>query len=373
MKNRARYDVVILGGGPAGCATAIALRKLGDLRILIVESGHYDATRIGESIPPDTRSLFQKLGIWDDFQKEQYETCLGSCSSWGDSELGYNDFLFNPYGSGWHLNRRRFDLFLARKARQSGAKILTDTKYERFEPIGKEGFSLRLSHKNVNPIFVDSRFVVDATGMRSGFARSAGAKRRFLDRLICVCGYFEIPDTSETSSLTMLEAVEDGWWYTAKLPGGESVVAFASDPETINQMNCQNIDNWLDLLSKTNHVSGWLERSNYIKGSLQAYPVLSYLLDKTSGKRWLAAGDAASAYDPISSQGIYKALQNGIDAAYAINSFFKDSNKTFTEYESSISTNFDNYLKIRNYFYRLENRWHESPFWQNRRRSNALN
>jgi len=105
------YDVVVLGGGPAGCAAAIALRQHEVDRVLVVEAGHYEAERIGEGIPPDTRTLLQRLGVWNEFLKEGHDACLGSCSSWGTAELGFNDFLFNPLGNGWHLERKRFDFF----------------------------------------------------------------------------------------------------------------------------------------------------------------------------------------------------------------------------------------------------------------------
>ena len=64
---KSHYDVVIIGGGPAGCATAIALQQLGITNVLVAEASDYSQPRIGESIPPDTRGLFSRLGIWQAF------------------------------------------------------------------------------------------------------------------------------------------------------------------------------------------------------------------------------------------------------------------------------------------------------------------
>ena len=67
---------------------------------MLVESSRYEISRIGETVPPDTRLLLDQLGILADFLAEKHEPGLGSCSSWGADELGYNDFLFNPQGNG---------------------------------------------------------------------------------------------------------------------------------------------------------------------------------------------------------------------------------------------------------------------------------
>ncbi|MDQ3742321.1 MAG: tryptophan 7-halogenase, partial [Actinomycetota bacterium] len=117
------YDVAIAGGGPAGCATAIALRGAGVERVLLAEASTGDGARVGESIPPDTRLVLDRLGVTARFEADGHEPCLGSCSAWGDAELGYNDFLFNPHGHGWHLDRRRFDASLAAEAKAAGAEV----------------------------------------------------------------------------------------------------------------------------------------------------------------------------------------------------------------------------------------------------------
>ena len=109
---QAQYDVVILGAGPAGSAAALKLCHFGFDKILLAEASHFETARIGESIPPDSRQLLAELDVLTEFLAENHEPCLGSCSSWGSEQLGHNDFLLNPYGYGWHLDRTRFDIFL---------------------------------------------------------------------------------------------------------------------------------------------------------------------------------------------------------------------------------------------------------------------
>jgi flavin-dependent dehydrogenase len=366
------FDVVILGGGPAGCATALALARLGAFRVLVVEAGHYEAVRIGESIPPDTRVVLEQLGVWEDFLKEAHEPCLGSCSSWGDDALGYNDFLFNPLGNGWHLDRRRFDAFLARKVLQQGTALVKGTRLDCCERVEESGFRLRLGGGDKPAQLVGARFVVDATGMRSSFARHMGANRRFLDQLLCITAFFELPSSANFSKLTMLEAVEYGWWYAARLPDRRIAVAVASDPEIIKHNALRRQDGWLDQLKQTNHVSAELAGCRLIDDSQMTCAAPSFFLDKVAGDGWLAVGDAASAYDPISSQGIDKALSDGARAAEAIAASLRGSDARLGEYQSSAAPRFQQYLGQRNFFYGLEQRWPASPFWTRRQARTAV-
>jgi len=360
-----RFDAVIIGGGAAGCATALALARQDVGRVLIVEAGNYAAVRIGETIPPDTRRVLDELGVLQDFIAEAHEPSLGSCSSWGSDELGYNDFLFNPLGNGWHLERARFDAFLARKATESGAELRTGTRIAQVETQG-DGFQLRLADDGGRGAIAETRFVVDATGTRSSFARRHGAKRLFVDQLLCVMGYFEIPKDG-FSRLTILEAVPYGWWYAAKLPNRRIAVAVASDAAIIKQAALHRREGWLSQLAQTQHVSAALAGALPIGGGLLTCAAPSFRLDAAAGENWIAVGDAACAFDPISSQGIYKALNDGLEAASAIADCLAGKREALDGYGAAMAERFETYLENRNYFYRLEDRWPASAFWSRRR------
>jgi flavin-dependent dehydrogenase len=368
----ADFDVVVLGAGPAGCATALSLAQAGISQVLLVEPTHHRHLRVGESVPPDIRIVLDELGLWDEFLKENHETCLGSCSSWGADALGYNDFLFNPLGNGWHLDRARFDGFLARKAAQRGTEICSGMIFDGCERLGQRGFGLRLAGDHGHARTANARFVVDATGIGSRFARRMGARRGFLDQLICVAGFFELPDPARFSRLTMLEAVEYGWWYAAKLPDARLGVVAASDPQIVKQAALHRSDCWSERLAATNHISGAVGGARLIADTQLTCAAPSFLLDKVVGDGWLAVGDAASPFDPISSQGIYKALSDGRRAGEAIANHLRGNDRELAGYQSSVTSRFEHYRRTRNYFYGLEQRWPAASFWMRRRSGTAL-
>ena len=369
MKKSARsdYAVVILGGGPAGCAAAISLADRGVAGVLLIETGNYEALRVGESIPPDTRLVLDRLGLWRDFLEEGHDVCYGSYSAWGRDKPGYNDFLFNPYGTGWHLDRRRFDAFLVQKAADGGAEVRTGTRFRSVESKREDGLAIRIAGDDGVARTIHADYVVDATGYRAAFAKAMGAESEILDSLICVYGFFVLDSESTLSRLTMLEAVRDGWWYAARLPGEKATAAFAVDPETVKQSGLRTNEGWLWSLSDTRHIAPALKHCRFLPGSLLTKPALSLLRRPVSGKRWLAVGDAASIYDPISAQGIYKALFDGAMAGAAIAHRIDGSTTSFDDYAAGVRDHFERYLTNRHYLYGLEQRWANSPFWKRRR------
>jgi len=111
------YDVAIVGGGPAGCATALSLRSHEpSLSVIIIEASAYEPPRLGETLPPPARRLLDHLGVWEAFQRQGHREVYGTAAVWGSVGLHEHDFIYTPRDTGWHLDRAAFDAMLARAA-----------------------------------------------------------------------------------------------------------------------------------------------------------------------------------------------------------------------------------------------------------------
>jgi hypothetical protein len=165
-------------------------------------------------------------------------------------------------------------------------------------------------------------------------------------------------------SYALVEAAEDGWWYSAALPGAGMVVAFMGDAEQVKQ-GWRAPAQWLAQAHKTRHTLPRLAQA-VPRTPPQLYAACSQRLDRVVGAGWLAAGDAAATFDPLSSQGIFKALRSGLLAAYAIGDYFNGMRAGLEHYEAWIARECEAYLNTRRDYYGREQRWAGSAFWRRR-------
>lgn len=360
-----QYEVVILGGGPAGTATALALRKHNPaLSVAIVESSAYERTRIGETLPPGIRPLLEQLDLWPAFLQHSYLPAFGTRAAWGSADLHENEFIYSPYGQGWHLDRRDFDALLAQQAVARGTALYTDTRMMDHHRLSDERWHLTLGTRDRASFDLEATFVVDATGRVAAFTRGQGARKVLFDQLVGLFVFFEA-DTSQQDTSTLVEAAEAGWWYSALLPDAQMVVAFMSDADLVKKHHINTSDRWTDWLDQTRHTRERLAKSTP-RTEPRVFAAHSQLLDSTTGDGWLAVGDAASTFDPLSSQGIFKALRSGIFAAYAVCDTLSGDARALDKYHMLLQQEFKAYLRTWQDYYRQEQRWPDSAFWQRR-------
>lgn len=360
-------SVAVIGAGPAGSAVALQLASRGVGPVLLAEASDFKGERIGESVPPDFRRLLVQLGVLERFLGEGHLRCLGSASSWGAAELGFNDFIVHPQGTGWHLDRTRFDAFLAQAAEEKGVRLCRGWRFARSVPKSSGGHRLTFQVSGGSDRTVEAAVVVDATGRQARFARFAGgARRQFADRLTCIAGRFADTGHTALGQSTWLEAVDYGWWYAAGLPGERLLVSVASDPRICRRRQLNQPRKWLGHLAHTRHLGARLHGCAFAPDSLAVYSAASSCIEPMHGGDWVAVGDAASAFDPLSSQGIYQAVASGLEAGDAIAEHLAGDSASLARYAAGRSQTYADYLKLRSHLYKLEGRWPESPFWSAR-------
>ncbi|MFF0410470.1 tryptophan 7-halogenase [Kitasatospora sp. NPDC004745] len=363
----ARYDVVVAGGGPAGAAAALALAGAG--RSVLLADAATGAPSVGEALPAAARVLLRDLGAEDLLDGRHHLPCRANLSAWGSAELAAQDSIHDPHGHGWHLDRARFDRGLRDRARGGGAVVAERTLVRPAERHGDGGWTVELRGRHARPA-VRCRWLVDATGRRAALATAAGARRTVDDRLVALHLTLPAPAEPVADASTLVEAVPDGWWYTALLPGGRRLLARYTDADLPSARTGGAEP--LPGLGATRHTARWAAAHPWPAGApVRRAPAHTARLDVVTGDGWTAAGDAAAAFDPLSSQGILTALYTGLRAGQAVHRHLGGDRTALAGYASELDTISAVHLRNRRAYYSLEGRWPEHPFWHRRRVAGA--
>jgi len=328
-------DAVVIGGGPAGCAAATTLARTGRTVLLVVDRRPHRTFGVGEGAPPGLDRAVNDVFGDDTFVPTDHLRSLGNRAAWASDDLVGTDFMFNPFGTGWHLDRMAFDARLLAATEAAGATVQR---------------SLDGVPAVVAPV------TIDASGRRADHARGRGARRTTGDRLIAVVTTYPRAATDDDATTTV-EAVEAGWWYTCPIPHHRRVVAFLTDGDLLaaELRTCAGFDRHVH---QTTHIAP------LVGSAAPAAPLVvaagTAHLEPPCGQGWLAAGDAAASFDPLSSQGILTAVLMGREAARCLD----DPHAYAARYRAIIA---DNQVE-RHAIYQREQRWPTAPFWTRRHR-----
>jgi flavin-dependent dehydrogenase len=138
-----------------------------------------------------------------------------------------------------------------------------------------------------------------------------------------------------------------------------------TDVDIARSLRLHRESDWLDALRQTLHIQS-LTPDTAFEGNAIARTAASSALDHPFGDAWLAVGDAACAYDPLSGHGILRALRSGILASYAIGDYFAGRQQGLLRYGQFVRHGFSGYLSAYKRVYEMERRWETNAFWKRR-------
>ncbi len=329
--------MIVVGGGPAGAAAAIALAERG-LAVALFAHRRGANPLIGETVPPSIMRPLVRLGLWETFVAAGHRPSPGTVVIWGNAEPFESEFIVNPYGTGWHLDRERFDGMLLCAAQAAGAEVRLAAAAD---------------------VEAQAPWIIDATGRASWLARRHGIRRHSLDRLVALVRFGSLECSDDRM---FIEARSGGWWYAAALPRDRVIVAYFTDSDLLPPDRTQA---WDCMLRETELVSG-LTAAARNWSAVHIVAASSGCLSHFTGPGWMAIGDAALCYDPCSGQGLTKALQSALAAAEAIAAHQAGEPDAVDAFAEATAQEFRTFLNNRRANYRREQRWPDSAFWQRR-------
>lgn len=359
---------LVVGGGPAGLATATRLAGWCDT-VTVAEARPRDRRAgAGEHLPPAALTALAAVGLAPLLRDTRHDPSPGVRSAWGEDAAVDREYFLTAPGRGLNLRREHFDESLARGAEQAGAELRFGARLTELSRDAR-GYTAALHGPDGATTF-RAEVVVDASGRRAAAARALGAVRRRHDELIGLTGRVEGCAVGHHTGRVHLEAVADGWWYGIGFSDGTVLATFMTDASLIRDYPGTGPALWRDRLGDCSLLAPLIDGGEW-DGRVRAFDAATQRLDFEAPPGFLAVGDAATAYDPLSSWGITKGIRDGRAGADALARAHGGDPDAITGHRAQRRIEFERYRSRQADFYRAEARWPASPFWRARGRGLA--
>jgi flavin-dependent dehydrogenase len=319
-------DVVIVGGGPAGCSAAAVLAEHGH-RVIVLEREKFPRYHIGESMIPFTYQPLERIGMITQLKRSAFikKYSVQFVSPSGRASQPF--YFFNRYdretvAQSWQVLRSEFDQMMMDNARAKGADVREQT--EVVELLQEDGRHIGVRARNAAGELTEFRapITIDASG-REAIAATRKAWRRGDPKLnkVAVWTYYRNSkrDVGIDEGQTTVAFIPDkGWfWHIPQHNDMVSVGVVADgkyltrgglkDPRAIFEREIPE-NKWIEERLRTGQCTGeyWLKAEYTFRSAYCAADGL------------VLAGDAFGFLDPVFSSGMMLALKSGVLAADAV-------------------------------------------------------
>lgn len=295
------YDVVVVGGGPAGSTAATLLAQHGR-KVLLLERDKHPRFHIGESMLPFSEPVVRRLGI-DWSEGNQFK----SGAVFIDESSGQRvEFPLSVYRKTYQLERGPFDQRLFQNAAAHGAEAREEEKVLEVS-CGEDGVDVATDKGRYR-----SRYLVDASGRSALMGRKGQGISRIenLGKFAVFSHYEKIAENEEADGLfrsgnIYVPVVDIGWIWIIPLSGRRLSVGLVVQKDRPKDCGAE------ELFRRYLGRSPILRR--LLEGAEQFAPIrveadFSYTNTRRHGLRYACCGDAAGFLDPVFSSGVFLAF-----------------------------------------------------------------
>ncbi|WCN12993.1 hypothetical protein GV054_08235 [Marinomonas mediterranea] len=372
------YDVAIVGGGLAGAAAVIALKQSGFSIVWIrpkMESIEY---KVGESLAPAANPILAELGLSYLLDTPEHRSSNTTFSAWGQEALVERNSVIHLEGAGHIVNRAKLEMDLYSLATEESDLVIESKLKEISERNGNWLIPADSEEQNtVADKPVSARFAIDASGRTQALGKILSkqnvTKLKTDDHLVCAYAFLEQRPNSEVlaTPATLIESTKNGWWYASLLSNGDLSVNFYTDPDLMPRGVTNELDVWRALLDQTTHIAHWIDDAEFeVNSEPELTSAATRWLTPAAGiakkAGWMAIGDAAASFDPLSAHGMTTAFWAAAQSQKIVESYLANDYSALQKYTDAVKKGRRNYLLQRNSMYSHEKRFRNNTFWKRR-------
>ncbi|MCA9193131.1 MAG: tryptophan 7-halogenase [Planctomycetales bacterium] len=321
------YDVIVIGGGPAGC-TAAALTAEAGHRVLLLEREKMPRFHVGESLMPECYWPLQRLGLIDRMKQSSFvkKKSVQFVTASGKQSEPFYFLEHDPRESSttWQVERADFDQLLFDRAAELGADCYDQTRVLDilFDGEGTaQGVKVRKASGETRDIA--ARVVMDGSGQQSLIANRLGLRQDIPElKKAAIWGYYKHAsrDDGDNAGATIIMHTDkkESWFWFIPLSNEITSIGCVGDNDYMLKTGLDTEARYQVELERCPGLQTRLEHAQRI-GKLHVAKEYSYWTKQHAGQGWVLIGDAFGFIDPIYSSGVYFALVMGEKAADAVN------------------------------------------------------
>ena len=367
------FDVVILGGGPAGATCGSLLRKYNPgLSVFIAEKAVFPRDHVGESQLPGCAQICAEMGCWEKVEAAGFPVKIGASYTWGKSQEVW-DFDFIPpeafpedqarpapfegprRQTAFQVDRAKYDDILLNHAQELGCVVQQGAGAKSIDRDGDRITGVTLD----NGRRLEARHYVDATGNAGVIRKAMGIKTHSPEALrnVAMWGYWRNAEWALKIGVggtrVQVRSLPYGWIWFIPLGPDRTSIGLIVHSDYYKAAGLSKDDLYHKGIADQELVAKLVKNAEF-EGVVEATKDWSFNAERLTGENWFLIGEAAGFADPILAAGMLNGHRSGQDCAATINEIeIGEQNPDWlrSRFDRKHRENIDQYIRFAQFWY----------------------